>query len=497
MKLRWFCLLVLALALAACAAQGPVRPTPAPTAPQPSASPSAAPESWRAAVPPAGPRVDLSYPVPESAKLDNGLTLLFVKRPAQVASLSVVVRHGASAVPKGKSGLAALTARLLTEGTTARSALALAEAAESLGSTLDHDAGRDYSTVGITTLSADVEAGLELLAEVVQRPAFSPKELERVKREWIDGLTAERQAPDRLASLAGLRLLWGEPRGAPVGGSIPDVQKLTAKDLAKFHSERFVPGESALVVVGELDFGALRASAQKAFGAWKPGPAPPAPKSAAPPAPDKTRVVVVNRPGAVQSALFVAQPFPKRSEPGHEARQLLSSLLGGLFTSRINQNLREKNAFTYGARADAIATRDSGALVVSTRVEAGVTAPALTELIGELGRARDPSRGAPIADEEVARARADLASSLGARLLEVDRVATDVGTGFVLGLPPSYHSELSKLLGARTTAEVAKEATRIDETRLVVVIAGDLAALRPALEAAGFSVSEAGAELTR
>jgi predicted Zn-dependent peptidase len=205
---------------------------------------------------------------------------------------------------------------------------------------------------------------------------------------------------------------------------------------------------------------------------------------------------MVNRPGAVQSALFVAQPLAKRSDAGHEARQLMSSLLGGLFTSRINQNLREKNAFTYGARSDAVATRHWGALVVTTRVESAVTAPALRELVGELARARDPKRGAPITDEEVARARADLISSLGARLIAVDRLAADVGSSFALGLPPSTSNQLPQRLTAQSTAAVAAEAARIDEQRLVVVIVGDQASVKPALEAAGFEVREAAAELT-
>lgn len=492
---RWLAC-ALAAALVACAAPAP----PAPTPPAPSAKPalpaSAAPDAWRAKVPPPGERAEIHYPVPESEKLDNGLTLLVVRRPARVSSLSVVVRHGASSVPKGKSGLAALTARMLTEGTAARSAAELAEAAESLGSTLEHDAGRDYSMVGLNTLTADLDRGLALLAEVVARPAFAPKELERVRTEWLDGLTAERQAPDRLASLAGLRLLLGEPLGAPVGGSIPDVKQLTRKDLAAFHATHYVPASSAVVVVGDVALATVRGAVARAFGAWKAAPPPEEPPSAPPPAPERTRVTIIDRPGAVQSALFVAQPFPKRSEPGHEARQLMNALVGGLFTSRINQNLREKNAFTYGARSDAIATRNWGAFVVATRVEAAVTAPALRELVRELGRARDPSRGAPIGDDEVARARADSLSSLGAHLVEVDRVARDVETAFVQGLPPSYYSELPKLLGGRSKAEVAKEAARIDEQRLVVVIVGDEATVRPALEGAGFAVRSASADLS-
>lgn len=485
-----------ALCLAsACAAPGPAHP-PRPPATTPASSASADVDGWRKQIPKAGPAAAIVYPVPESEQLKNGLTVLVMKRPAAVASLSLVVRHGASSSPQGQSGVAALTARMLTEGTTTRSSSALAEAAESLGSALEHDAGRDYSMVGIETLSADVEQGLALLAEVAQKPAFAPRELERVRGEWLDGLAAERQTPDRLASLAGLRLLLGEPHGAPVGGSVPDVKKLTVRDLTAFHRRHWVPGESALVVVGDVSLSGVRDAAERAFGGWKPAPAPTSAPAPTPAPPDKTRVVMVNRPGAVQSALFVAQPLAKRSDAGHEARQLMSSLLGGLFTSRINQNLREKNAFTYGARSDAVATRHWGALVVTTRVESAVTAPALRELVGELARARDPKRGAPISDEEVARARADLISGLGARLIAVDRLAADVGSSFALGLPPSTSSELPQRLTAQSTAAVAAEAARIDEQRLVVVIVGDQASVKPALEAAGFEVREAAAELT-
>ncbi|MBK7583539.1 MAG: insulinase family protein [Myxococcales bacterium] len=482
-------------ALALACATPPATPSAHP-APPAKAKPPAVADSWRSKVPTPGKPAELVYPTAESTTLPNGLSVLFVKRPARVTSLSVVIRHGASSVPPGKSGLAALTARMLTEGTKKRSASLLAEAAESLGSSLGHDAGRDYSTLGIDTLTADFERGLELLAEVVQQPAFAPRELTRVRTEWLDGLTAERQSPDRLASLAGLRVLLGDATGAPVGGSVPDVKKLTRQDLVAFHAAHYVPSASALVVVGDQDFEHLKSVAMKFFGAWQGKPPPAAAAPELPAAPQQTRVLIVNRPGAVQSAVFVAQPFPKRSEPGHEARRLLSSLLGGLFTSRINQNLREKNAYTYGARSDAIATRDWGALVVSTRVEAGVTAPALVELTRELAKARDPKLGAPITDDEVSRARADLVSSLGAHLVEVDRVASDLAVAFAEGLGPDYYAGFGRLLAARTTAEVATEARRLDETRLVVVIVGDRAEIGPALEKAGFSLSEAKPELT-
>jgi zinc protease len=198
--------------------------------------------------------------------------------------------------------------------------------------------------------------------------------------------------------------------------------------------------------------------------------------------PQRARVVLVDRPGSVQSAIFCAQPFPRRDAPGHEARQVLSGVVGGLFTSRLNQNLREKNAFTYGARSQAIATRDWGAFVVSTSVETNVTGPALAEIFAELGAAKDPGKGRPIADEETARAKADLVSSLGAHLEHVDRVAGDMTTLFGLRLPPDYLSGFPATVAAVDTASVQAQAAQgLSPEKLIVVVVGDAQAIEPAL----------------
>jgi zinc protease len=395
-----------------------------------------------------------------------------------------VVKYGASSLARGKSGLAALTARMLTESTEKLGPLELAEAAESLGTTLDHDAGRDYSSLGLTVLTSDLDRAVELLAEVALRPRFAPDELERVRGEWIDGLVAERQAPERLASMAALRLLLGDQHGAPVGGGVSDVKRLTREDISSFHQSAWRPEAAVLVVVGDVDPSAVERAAQNTLGGWRAkGAAPPAPVSfEAQQPPQRARVVLVDRPGSVQSAIFCAQPFPRRDAPGHEARQVLSGVVGGLFTSRLNQNLREKNAFTYGARSQAIATRDWGAFVVSTSVETNVTGPALAEIFAELGAAKDPGKGRPIADEETARAKADLVSSLGAHLEHVDRVAGDMTTLFGLRLPPDYWSGFPATVAAVDTTSVQAQAAQgLSPEKLIVVVVGDAQAIEPAL----------------
>jgi zinc protease len=484
----------IAFALIACAACGGTTPAPAPT-PVPSASGALAgainpSEAWRAQRPAPGQPGQLTYPLPEHAKLDNGLAVYVVRRPGGVVDLALVSRHGAASVPKGKSGLAALTARMLTEGTKTKTSLELAEATESLGSTLDGDAGRDYTKVELGTLREDLGRGLELLAEVVKTPAFRREELERVRGEWLDGLVAERQQPARIAGLVGLRVLLGEEQGAPVAGSVPDVKRLTVADLIDFHRRAFAPSALALIVAGDTTLAEVRPHAERLFGTWK-APGAAEPKAPVLPAPAGTRVIVVDRPGAVQTALFAAQPFPKRSDPGYEARLILSEVVGGLFTSRINQNLREKHAYTYGARSQAIATRSFGAFVVTTSVKTQVTAEALSEMITELKAARDPALGRPLAEDELGRARADLVNSVGAHLEHNSRVADDLMTMYVYDLAPDYYSKYSSLIAGVDRGEVTRQAAALAPDQLLVIAVGDRSVIEGPLRAKGFRVESA------
>jgi zinc protease len=474
--------------------------TPAPAAPaaRPATPPKAQPEdqAWRAQKPEPGQPAAIDYPAPAIARLKNGLKVYVVSRPTPVVTLSVVVRHGASAVPVGKSGLAALTARMLTEGTKRKTSLQVAEAAESLGSTLEGDAERDASTVSLLVASDDVPRGLALLSEVVQTPAFSPKELERVRREWLDQLTAERQDPKRLGPLAGFRLLLGPVQGAPVAGSTTDVKRLAARDLADFHRRHYVPSSAAVVAVGNVTLQALEPEIEKLFGGWRGAAGPASPAYEPPPLAGARRFVIVDRPGAVQTALFAAHPFPQRKASGYEARQVLNSMLGGLFTSRINDNLREQHAYTYGARSLSVATRLWGAFVVMTSVKTEVTAPALEELFRELELARPGPAGKPFAEDELGRARADLANALGAHLEHVGRVAGDATDLFVHELPPDYYVRYPALVRSIDSAAAAEQAERhLMPDRLLVVVVGDRAKIEPDFSSRNWKLEPASSAL--
>lgn len=479
------------LLLTACAAQ---KPATGPASAPDQASPAGEndPEAFRKARPKPGAPGTFVYPTPTAIELPNGLRVLYVRRPGRVLSLAAVVRHGASSVPEGKSGLAALLARMLTESTRKRSAMALAEAVESLGTTLGAAASRDDSRVSLTVLPADFEPALRLLGEVVMEPGLLPRDFERVKAEWLDGVRAERQDPSRLAALAAMRLLNGPVLGAPVNGSLPHVKRLGIADLRDFHARAYTPDNTALIVVGEIDEAAVRAEVTRVFGGWQGKSAVLAPARAASAPPAKARIFVIDRPGAVQTAISAVQPFPKRADPGHEAREILVTTLGGLFTSRLNTNLREEHGFTYGAFARAQEARYSGTLLIGTSVRTEVTAESLVEIHAELEALR--SKEPPTA-EELARSRADLEFSLGATLEHPSKIAGVVSSIVTEELPLDYYARYATEVARVTPTQILQASQLLSPSNLVITLVGDRKQLEPELTKAGFQVEAAPPEV--
>jgi len=466
-------------------------------APVPSASAAAAdPEPFRAKQPAAGKPGAFEFPTPALATLPNGLSVYLVQRPTRVAAVTLWVRHGAASVPKGKSGLAGLTARMLTEGTRKKSSSALAEAVESLGTTLSADASRDASNLGLSCLPPDLSKALGLLAEVVTEPAFNENEFTRVRAEWLDGIRAERQEPQRLSTLVALQTLLGAPHGAAVDGSVPDVEKLTVKDLKEFHVRAYTPDNAAVVIVGPFEKAAVSALVSEAFAKFRGKNGVIAPAAPEPQAPSKLRLLLVNRPGAVQSAIAALQPAPKRSDAGFEARQVMARALGGLFTSRLNLNLREEHAYTYGAFAQSIATRYWGALLVATSVRTDVTAEAIDEIVRELSRAQNPSLGKPFAPDEQGRATADLIFNLGAAIEHPNRIAEQTSKLFVEQLPLDYNARYPVTLKQLPLSAVVDAAAALTPQRQLIVIVGDREKIEPALKQHGYAAELADSKAT-
>ena len=463
----------------------------APPAPPPAPLlPAVSSDDWRTQQPPIGSRGHLQMPAPDTHKLDNGATVYCMVRPSGPVSMSLVVNRGAEDVVQGKSGEAALTARLLVESTRHRNAFDLAKAAEMFGSTLSSSAQRDYVAVSLDTLPSDTERGIELLAEVVREPSWSTQDFSRVRDQWLDDLQAERQSPTSLASLVAVRALFGTHRGAPVNGGITDVKSLTLTDLKSWYKDFVVPTNVALIVVGPVDSQNTLVAAKRALGSWRAAPSSHSNVQYTAANQDSHRIILVDRKGAVQSALFVAQPFPRRLEGGHEARLVLNDVLGGLFTSRINMNLREQHAYTYGAHSTIVANRNFGVFAVQTSVRTDATAPALTELVSELAAVTSSPVQKPLTDTELTRARADLRYRLGAHLEHNRFLVADVESIFSEGLQTNYLSIAPEAYATSTLQDVQAQAHHLTPRLLTIVIVGDRVSVEGPLKQAGFSVIE-------
>jgi zinc protease len=416
------------------------------------------------------------------------MQVLFLERSTPLLTVKFVLRRGATSDPAGKKGLMAMTARMLVEETRSKGSLALAEAAESLGGELDAQTGYDHTSVSLEFLRDDMAIGFDLLAEVVTAPRFDPKVFARVRHEWLDGLRAQRQEPSALANIAGMRALLGNQLGAPTDGSISDVSKLSSVDLAGAHERLYDPSNSALVVVGGAGFDAVLAQARRAFAKWR-SPEKKAPTFSASDHPAKAQAMIVDRPGAVQSAIFVGLRLPARRAEGFERRELLNQVLGGMFTSRLNQNLREKNAFTYGAFSHSYATSQFGVWELNTSVRAEDTAPALGEILAELHAIRSSK---PVNEEELARGKRELLGRYTAHLERSSEINDDISELFVDELKLDYLARLAGVIDEIGVADVQREAeSSMKADGLTVVIVGEAKSLRTPIEAVLSNVSMA------
>ncbi|HMA97450.1 MAG TPA: pitrilysin family protein [Polyangiaceae bacterium] len=447
-------------------------------------------DAWRGAIPQPAPEVPFAFPEPATFSLSNGMRVYILPRKTGPVSLSLVIAHGASEVAPRESGLASLAATMMTEATKTKNHYQLSVAAESLGSTLTGDANRDYVQLRLDTLPEDVARGIELLAETVTAPAFDRGDFERIRKQHLDDLAAERQVPARLASLVGVRATLGEQLGSPVAGRISTVRDITIEQVRQWHGSNVHAKSAALIVIGRVDPKQTLAAAERVLNRLRGKNARP-PLAHTVPTQEATTVLVVDRPGSVQSALFVSQAFPKRVEPGHAAREALDNVVGGQFTSRINQNLREQHGYTYGARSLTLATRHFGLFAVTTSVETNVTAAAIVEILKELKQIQYPMPTRPIQSDELARARTGIIESLGAHLEDDHRLLGDFEQLFVFGFPTDYYPQYLSQLRQLDVAALAEQTKRLTPDRMSVVVVGDLVSLRAQLETAKLTYSTA------
>ena len=446
-------------------------------------APTYAPD--RSAPPPTGPPRGFSFPPFVRRPLGGGPALLAARRPgASLARISLLFPAGGEHDPRAEAGLAAFTGALLDEGTRRRAALEIAARIERLGGHLATGADWDAGYLSVALLARHAAAGLELLAELAAEPAFPPEEIERERRQRLAEVLRQRADPGFVARERFAREVYGDhPYGGQLLGAPESLAGFDRAAVERFYRRHYTAAGAFAVAVGDLDPEAVAAALERAFAGGD--GAPPRPELT-PPAPAGIRVHLVDRPGAAQTELVIGHAGIPRTHPDYLAMTVVTTLLGGKFTSRINLNLRERLGYTYGASCRLYGRRGPGPLVVSSAVANPVAGAAAREVLAELARIRDE----PVGGAELEETRSYLIGVFPYTLQTVDGLAGRLENLAVYGLPDDHYAtypERLRALDPETLQAAAR--THLHPGDLVVVAVGPAAELAPQFEGVGALVA--------
>jgi len=430
-------------------------------------------QAWRSTPPKAGPEPALVLPKPAVFTLANGLTVYVVERhQLPIVSAQLLTLAGSEGNPADRPGLAGITAALLTEGTAKRSAEEIANEASLLGTDLIAMSDADSARLSISLLSKHMGPGLELLADSAEHPAFPAVDLERIRANRLTGLLQQQDNPTQLAMRAGALNLYGKanPYGYDGLGTEASLHAITPDEIAAFYANHYGPKTSLLELTGDVTVAQARKLAEEAFGKWS-STAVPGKPPAAPTAPTRT-IYVIDKPGSPQTALMAFGVGIPRSSPDYVAVQVMNTMLGGLFSSRINMNLREEHGYTYGAFSFFRENRGTGPFIAGAQVRSDVTAPAAEQLFKEL----DGIRTKPLTDAELRLAKDSIIRSLPGDFESDSSVNGQLAAIWLYGLPIDYYAKLPAKTEAVTSADSQRVAARyIRPENLLVIAVGDKA----------------------
>jgi zinc protease len=429
--------------------------------------------AWRAEQPKPGPSRPLHLPVPVQFKLSNGLTVYFSERPGlPVVAANLILRSGSGANPVDKPGLAAVTAGLLQQGTATLNATQIADRIADLGATLNSGAGVDSTNVSFRSLSRSFPQGLALMGDLALHPSFAKDELERQRSQRLAALVQEKDEPFSVAFRIIYSALYGPntAMGYPSSGTAESLKAISREDVQQYWEQNYHPNNAALIVTGNIKEAELKSLAEKAFASWRPGTT----KEVAAPTEvaSATRLILVDKPGAPQSTTGCFLLGPSRTTPDYAPLEVMNTELGGLFSSRINMNLREKHGYTYGAFSFFDYHRGSSPFLAGGGIRTDATGPAVAEIFNEIRRMRDTV----MTPDELSLSKDSIARSLPGRFETGPAATGSLAELFIYGLPLDYFTTLPDRVNA-VTAEQAQAAAQkyVVPEKLVVLAVGDKA----------------------
>jgi zinc protease len=430
--------------------------------------------------PKSGPTRDYRFPPFHDEVLPSGIRIVTApvdKLP--LATVLVIVEAGSVNEQRGKEGIAALTAAGLLEGTSKLDGAELAEKFEQLGTSLESGADWDSAVIKITTLSDKLEEATQLLGEVISSPVFPEREIERLKAERLAEILQLETEPRGLADEKFSEFLYSpESRySRPDEGSMESVSALSREDVEQFYRSSYRSGGTTVILAGDVTPERARAMVTRAFQKWPPGSAR-EPQLTTVPRTRVRKVHIVHKPEAPQSELRVGHVGLPRKHPDFFPTLVMNAVLGGLFGSRINLNLREVHGYTYGASSYYDWRRGAGPFVVSTAVQSEVTTPALTEILIEIDRIRSER----ISDEELTLARDYLEGVFPIRYESTAAIAAALATLVIHDLPADYYDTYRENIHNVSTEAVIEAANaHLHPRELQTVVVGDAKTIQASL----------------
>lgn len=422
-------------------------------------------------VPVLGPPPKVSLPPIVTRQLPNGLKLMIVEQhELPLADFVLVVGRGGTVDPAGKDGVASLTSSMLAEGTTSRSSLDIADQIAFLGVDLRSSSSWDASTISLHTPTAQLDSALALFSDVIRNPAFPDQDFQRVKKTRLTNLLQLKDRPTAIADQAYASILYGgsHPYGHPLQGTEASITGMSTADLRAFYEMNFVPNNSTLIIVGDVKPGQIEQKIAALFGSWKQGTVAPYQFSDAPKA-SATTVYLIDKPGAAQSSFRIGEVGVPRSTRDYFALNVLNTILGGSFTSRLNQNLRETHGYTYGARSRFDMRQSAGPFTASAEIVAAKTDSGLVEFMKELNAIRDT-----VPSVELRKAKRYLQLGMPGDFETTQQIANQLIPVALYGLPLDYYNNYVSNIEHITQADVQRVARQyINPANMAIVIVGD------------------------
>jgi zinc protease len=428
-------------------------------------------EAWRATAPKPGLQPAPVLPQPSVFSLSNGLTVFLVERHnLPIVAAQLVSLAGGDSNPANRPGLAGITAAMLIEGTTKHSSVEIADEASRLGTEITTSSDANGARVRISLLSKNVRPGLDLIAESVQHAAFPAADLERVRSNRLTALVQQEDSPFDLALRVGQLSLYGKtsPYGYTPLGSAASLRGLTRDEVIDHYVQHYGPKTSLLELTGDISPSQARELAEQAFGNWHSAALSSDPPRT--PASPTRSTVIVDKPGAPQTVLLACGLGQARNSADYPATSVMDTALGGLFSSRINMNLREEHGYTYGAGSWFNYYRGIGTFFAEAQVRTDVTGPATQQLFLELSGIHSK----PLSESELRLAKDSIIRSLPGQFEGSQDVNGQLADLWLFHLPIDYFNRMPAQIEAVTSADAQRAAEKyVRPENLLLVAVGD------------------------